>query len=230
VLPLIAAYNQHLNQVAPPPAAPPQPQTLDTRRAREYGARMKALTKHAPALAFALVALLTLLLLWPLARRASVRLTGAVMPDSTRTHTYADKPVMALSVGGERWKTWGKTERGSAYHALIVLPPVPFSDDGSVSGGDGFTYTNIHKWSARTGPQGGYEGKSLEVTYDATAHTVRLGTRVYSLADGNLFVILFDEGWRPGVTQLDVSIKEEMQVDLDLFKSLLRGDEAIQKL
>lgn len=197
---------------------------------REYLARMRALTKHASAFAFAFVAALTLVALQPLARSTSLRLTGAVMPDSTQTHTYTDKPVMALSVGGERWRTWGETERASAYHALIIPPPVPFSDGGHVTGGDGFTHTYIQKWLVRTSPQGIYEEKKLEVIYDAVRRTITLGPRTYSLANGNLFVILFDESWQPGVTQLDVSINEEVTADLDFFKSLLRGDATIQRL
>lgn len=204
--------------------------TLDTPQTREYLARMKALPKHATGFALAIVVAFTLPMLQPLARRTSVRLTGAVMPDYTHTHTYADKPVRTLSVGGERWRTWGETERASAYHALIILPPAPLSDNGGVSSGDGFTHTNIQKWLTGTTPHGVYEEKQLEVTYDAVSRTVTLGSRAYSLADGNLFVIRFDENWRPGVTQLDISVNEEAAVDLELFKSLLRGDEAIQKL
>lgn len=82
----------------------------------------------------------------------------------------------------------------------------------------------------RTGPQGIYEEKKLEATYDALRRAVTLGSRTYSLADGNVFVIRFDESWQPGVTQLNVSITEDVAVDLDGFKSLLRGDETIQKL
>lgn len=191
---------------------------------------MKAPIKHAFGFAFAVLVTLAVLVLQPLAPRTSIRLTGAVMPNSTHTHTYADKPVRTLSVGGERWRTWGETEGASAYHALVILPPVPFGDGVGASGGDGFTYTNVETWLVRTGPQGIYEEKKLEATYDALRRAVTLGSRTYSLADGNVFVIRFDESWQPGVTQLNVSITEDVAVDLDGFKSLLRGDETIQKL
>jgi hypothetical protein len=191
---------------------------------------MKSTIKHAFGFTFGLLVTLTLIGFQPLVQRTSVRLTGAVMPNSTHTHTYVDKPVRTLSVGGERWKSWGATESASAYHALIILPPVPFSDGPGMSVADGFTHTKIEKWLARTGPQGIYEEKKLEATYDAVRRTVTLGSRTYSLADGNLFVIRFDGSWQPGVTQLNVSITEDVAVDLDLFKSLLRGDEALQKL
>lgn len=96
---------------------------------------MKAPIKHAFGFAFAVLVTLAVLVLQPLAPRTSIRLTGAVMPNSTHTHTYADKPVRTLSVGGERWRTWGETEGASAYHALVILPPVPFGDGVGASGG-----------------------------------------------------------------------------------------------
>lgn len=72
----------------------------------------------------------------------------------------------------------------------------------------------------------------LEAAYDGPSRTLTIDSRSYSLAEGNLFVIRFDGDAKPVVRQLDAAINENIDNGLifDIFKSLLRGDEAAQKI
>jgi len=92
---------------------------------------------------------------------------------------------------------------------------------------------SIHKSKRSRKDKGDQEQElRLEATYHPLRRTLTIDSRSYYLADGNLFVIRFDGGMKPVVTQLDATINENVDNDLifNLFKSLLRGDEAAQKL
>jgi len=169
-----------------------------------------------------------------LGKRAWVRASGAVMANSSGTLNYTDKPFRILSVKGERWATWDKLENAFAYHALVVLPMVVPEDSGSMSGGDDFTHINTRKWKPLKGQTENAltEERELSVRYDALWQTITVASQKYRLANGNLFVVRFNENWQPEITQLKATIDKDVGFDevRRAFKSALSEDEAIQQL
>lgn len=157
------------------------------------------------------------------------------MPGGARTHTYFDRPIRILSVEGQRWGTWAALERASAYHALVIFPPGELSNAESVSGGDDFTHTKVERWRLMRGqPPGRFtaEERELEIVYDALWQTVTVGTRTYQLANGNLFVVRYDEQLQPAVTQLNATLNREGSTEevVAAFKAQLREDAIAQQL
>ena len=72
----------------------------------------------------------------------------------------------------------------------------------------------------------------LEIKYQAIDGTVSVGGKVYQLGYGNIFIIHMSETWTPIVTQIEIQSNEQGtdQSVLDRLKSILRDDEAIQRL
>jgi hypothetical protein len=90
-------------------------------------------------------------------------------------------------------------EDASAYHALVIFPIVMPKDYIEIGGGYGFTYTDIHKWEVPTGPRPDSDTQEREValSYDSVWQTITFDSRTYHLANGNLFVIRYDQNWQP---------------------------------
>jgi hypothetical protein len=169
-----------------------------------------------------------------LGKRAWLHFSGGVIANSSRIHRYMDKPFRILSVKGQKWARWNKLEDASAYHALVVLPLVVPDGSGGLSGGDEFTHTNIETWQPWKGQSisGPTEERQLAVVYDAIWQTVTVDSQKYHLANGNLFLIRFDENWQSEVKQLKATVNNDAGVAdvVNAFKSLLKEDKNIQQL
>lgn len=183
-------------------------------------------------LVLVLAILLFMTAIYPSLRNIRIRVSGAVMPESSRTHTYGGTPVRLLSVSGKRWESLSEVKFATAYYALVLLPTASACDNGSQSVSDGVLHTDTWKWMARKNKDGPEQELRFEAAYDALGRTLTIGSRSYPLADGNLFVIHFDGAAKPIVRQLDATINENVDSlsIFDRFKSLLRGDEAAQNL
>lgn len=184
-------------------------------------------------LALGLLAVLAAIASLPPAKGAWLRLSGAVMPSGSRTHTYHDRPVRILSAEGRRWAAWDELEDASAYHALVLFPHGELRDTWSSSGGDGFTHTSVERWQwSRGQPGGGFEERELKIVYDALWRTVTVNSRTYRVADGTLFVVRFGEQSHPAVTQLEAPLDggAGMKEAVDAFKAELPEDMMVQQL
>jgi hypothetical protein len=192
---------------------------------------MRNLRKHVLGLGgLALFVMLSAMALLPPGKNGWLRVSGAVIPNASRTHTYTDKPIRMLSVEGQRWATWDKMENASAYHALVLLSSVPVSNSGYLSENDGYSHRSVERWLMQ-----GDEEREIEIAYDAIWQTVTVGARTYSLRDGNLFVIRFDANREPQVTQLSTTINrgataEGLEKLINVFKSALPEDKTVQQL
>lgn len=195
---------------------------------------MRNISKHALGpLCGLLILFSTISILTPV-KRAWLRYTGAVMPNGSRTDSFTDRGVLILSAPGERWVTWDRKEDASAYYALVILPSADVENYGYVSGGDGFTHTDIERWIARNYRAGSYqvEERELKIEYDAMWQNISVDSRTYSLSRGNLFVIRYDADLQPAVTQFGVTINRVASHEdiINAFKSVLPGDRLVQQL
>src|SRR5215510_3645172 len=183
-------------------------------------------------LGLVLTILLYMLANTPSALGIRMRLSGALLADSVGQQSFYGTPIRLLTVAGNRWMSWDETKPAVVYYAFVLLPTASSCDIESGGGGNGFLHTGAWRWLARKdkGDQG--QEMRLEATYHPSRRTLTIDPHSYFLADGNLFVIRFDGGMKPVVTQLDATINQNVDNDLifNLFKSLLRGDEAAQKL
>jgi hypothetical protein len=192
---------------------------------------MRNTRKYVLVFALVLLVMLTTMAFLPKVKNRWLRLSGAVIPNGSRTESYTDKPIRILSAEGQRWLTGDRLEDASVYHALVILPSVPVSNSRSSSGNDGYSQRLVEKWLMP-----GNEEKGIEINYDAMRQTITVDARTYSLRNGNLFVIRFDENWKPNVRQLSQIINErsndveESKILIDAFKSALPEDEMIQQL
>jgi len=195
---------------------------------------MKNSKKRFLILVIGLVILLFLFAVRPLLQDTWVRLSGAVIPNSSRTHTHNGTPIRVLSVMGKRWKSWGVLKDATAYCAFVLLPTASACNNGHQTISNRFSHVDTWRWLVRNSEEEGkqYQEVQLEAIYDAVRRTLTIGYRTYFLTNGNLFVIRFDEGGKPIVTQLDATINENAENELvfETFKSLLRRDEIAQKL
>jgi len=179
-----------------------------------------------------LASLLFMLANTPSALGIRMRLSGALMANSQGQQSYYGTPIRLLSVAGQRWESWDESKPAAVYYALVLLPTASACNIVSGGGGNGFLHTGAWRWLARKDKEGQEQELRLEATYHASRRTLTIDSRSYFLADGNLFVIRYDGGEKPVVTQLDSTINDKVETELifNLFKSLLRGDEAAQKL
>lgn len=161
-----------------------------------------------------------------------MRLSGGLTAYSVGQTTFYGTPIRVLNVGGDRWVSWDESKPAAVYYALVLLPTATACNNSSGGGGNGFLHTGAWSWLTRKDKEGREQEIRLEATYHASRRTLTIDSRSYYLADGNLFVIRFDDSVRPIVRQLDATINENVEIKLmfDLFKSLLRGDEAAEKL
>ncbi|HMJ24940.1 MAG TPA: hypothetical protein VK475_03895 [Pyrinomonadaceae bacterium] len=181
----------------------------------------------------ALLLVFALALYLPSAKRRWLRHTGAVIPSGSSALSYTDKPCTILSVTGERWAPSGRLEDAAAYHALVVFPIVMPGAYYSLSSGGGLTQTDIQKWRAPNveGMVGDLNEVDLLVVYDALWQTITVESKTYRLANGNLFVIRYDQSWRPTVTQLNQTLNQiGADSEAKAFKSLLPDDKLVQQL
>ena len=186
-------------------------------------------------LALVLAVLFGAVVMKPLGQKAWIYNSGAVIPSHTSALTSTLHDSLVLSVGGERWVSSRSLEEASAYHALVIPPRVELRRDGSVSTSDGVSHTETLKWLSPTGLAGDNqteELKSLTLTYHAVSQRVTIGSDTYSLAEGNLFVVRLDDGWRPHVTQVGAILSKAVEIHevLEFFKRALPDDEAVKKL
>jgi hypothetical protein len=184
-----------------------------------------------------LLGLVLAILLFMLANSPSVlgirmRLSGALIADSAGQHSFYGTPIRLLTVAGNRWVSWDESKPAAVYYALVLLPTASACNNISGGGGNGFSHIGAWSWLARKNKGDQEQELRLEATYNPSRRTLTIDSRSYFLADGNLFVIRFDGGMKPVVRQLDATINEKVDYELifNLFKSLLRGDEAAQKL
>ncbi len=191
---------------------------------------MRNIRKHILGFDFGLLILLVVTAFLPSVKNTWLRLPGAVIVNGSRTHSYTDKPVRILSAEGQRWVTLSKLEDASAYHALVILPPVAISDNGISSGGGNYNHSLVNQWLVRE-----IEEKELEVIYDAMWQTITVDSQRFYLRNGNLFVIRFDESWKPEVTQFNRTISKtdevrEQEKLIDAFKFAFPEDKMVQQL
>jgi hypothetical protein len=186
-------------------------------------------------LAVVLAVLFGAVVMKPLWQRAWIYMSGAVIPSHASALSSTQHDSLVLSIGGERWVSKRRLEEASAYHALVIPPRVELRRDGSVSKSDGVSHTETLKWlcpRSLAGDNQAEEIKSLTLTYHAVTQKVTIGSDTYSLAEGNLFVVRLDDGWRPHVTQLGTMLSKAVEIHevLESFKRALPDDEAVRKL
>jgi hypothetical protein len=186
-------------------------------------------------LAFVLLAIVLAIFLKPLWQNAWIYMSGAVIPNSTTTHSYTDHGNLLVRIGGERWVSWYVKEAATAYHALVIPPQVELREDGSVSRSDGISKTLTLKWlltREQGGDHQGAEAKSLAIGYHAMTQRISIGSETYRLAKGNIFVVRLDDEWRPHVTQVEAVLDKAAQSEevIEFFKRVLPDDEAVKKL
>ncbi|MDQ3819025.1 MAG: hypothetical protein M3362_15300 [Acidobacteriota bacterium] len=192
---------------------------------------MRNIRKHALGPLFGLLILFSTISILTPVKKAWLRYTGAVSPSGSRTHTFTDKPARILSVSGQRWVTWDRQEEATVYYALVLFPSSMVNNNGFVSGGNDFTYTDIERWLVWNDKEGSYQPQ-LEIDYDAMWQTISVDSKSYKLSKGNLFVIRFDDAWKPTVTQLGITINIDASPEdlINTFKSALREDRLVQQL
>ena len=147
----------------------------------------------------------------PQLQKARMYMSGAVVPEGSRTHTTVGLDSLWLSVEGRRWVTSDTQERAAAYYALVVPPRVALRTDGSDSSNDGVTHTDTLKWVEERDAGGGGRaetGRTLTLFYHAVKGELTVGADTYDLSRGNLFVVKLDDEWRPHVTQLETNFSD----------------------
>ena len=73
-------------------------------------------------LGLVLAILLFMLANTPSALGIRMRLSGALMANSSGQHSYYGTPIRLLSVAGERWESWDESKPAAVYYALVLLP------------------------------------------------------------------------------------------------------------
>jgi hypothetical protein len=184
-------------------------------------------------LGIVLLAVFIAVVMKPMWQKAWIYMSGAVSPHSSSTHRSTNHHNLLLSVGGDRWVSINTQEKATAYHALVIPPPVELRDDGSTSSSNGIYDTETLKWLClrdTSDSNQAAEAKSLTIAYHAITQGVTIGSDTYRLAKGNLFVVRLDEEWRPHVTQIKAILdKAEFDEVIGLFKRVLPDDEVIKK-
>lgn len=161
---------------------------------------------------------------------------GVVVPSGDLTNTFKNASGQLLTIDGQRRVSTSKLEEVSVYHAIIFYP------EGAVVVGKGGGFSNSGPisteeltWKIQGDPRAAREDvreKRLELKYHALDNTVSVGSEIFSLTGGNLFVIRLDENWLPVVTQLREHFTEQAEKGrvLQSFKSAAREDESVQRL
>jgi hypothetical protein len=180
------------------------------------------------ALGVAFLALVLVKLLSGPAAFNAARLSGAVVPNTTRTHSIElGRHVEILSIAGDRRVLLGPSERASALHVLVVLPPGASTtiDRSPGAGGSLRERTIASTYRLDEGAHGG--ATVVSATYDLVRRTATIDGQRYRLSRGNLFVVLLNDELHPIVTQLDATVGEEQQDQRELlraFRSAARED------
>lgn len=160
---------------------------------------------------------------------------GVVMASGDQSSVFKDVRGQLVSVNGYRRVSPAKLDEVSVYHVIIFHPEAPI-----ISGGGGFSNrgtlsTEAITWKLQKNPPDDYKDtqeKKLEIKYHALDRTVSVGSDTFPLSEGNLFIIRLDESWLPAAVQIKAHFNERAGKEkvLELFKSALRDDQAIQKL
>ncbi len=123
------------------------------------------------------------------AQTVLARLSGAVMANSTHTHTLEfGRRVDVNTISGDRRTLLGRYERAAALHVLVVWP------EGVTADGSGSRPTRAPE---------------VELTYEPFRRVAVIGGEEYRLRRGNLFVVRMTDDPRPVVAQLRSTIRDE---------------------
>lgn len=182
-----------------------------------------------------LVLILATAWLKPLWQKAWLYMSSAVIPNTTRTLSFANQGKLMLEVGGERWASWYAQEQATAFHALVIPPEGAIRQDDGSSGGTDITHKVTLMW-LHTKEQGGNppqaEAKSFTIVYHSLTQRVSVGSETYRLAKGNVFLIRLDDEWQPRVTQGEAVLDKPADHDevIEVFKRVFPDDEEVKKL
>ncbi|MFN2510563.1 MAG: hypothetical protein ABR568_03860 [Pyrinomonadaceae bacterium] len=162
-------------------------------------------------------------------RRGGIAVTGA------RADSLKGGAVTMLTVKGSRRVSKGRLTAMSVYHALIFHPESRVISVGGGFSNEGPLSTATVTWTVQRNPPDDYkntEEKELKIRLHVLDKTVSVGSEMFPLSKGNLFVIRLNQIWLPASTQIRADLGEpaERQKVLDSFKSASPGDELIQKL
>jgi hypothetical protein len=167
---------------------------------------MKFPKEHLIGVVVGLFVLITVVTLRP-GIDARMRQSHAVIATGLHTESYLDKSQRMVSVTGYRWVKQDTQQDAAAYHALILLPSIPFADGNCKSTADETSHQDHLSWLFRHGSEESFSTTELEfdAKYDELSQTLTVEDQVYSLAEGNLFVVRLEENQRAQVTQLKVT-------------------------
>ncbi|MDT5124122.1 MAG: hypothetical protein QOC96_3604 [Acidobacteriota bacterium] len=162
---------------------------------------------------------------------------GVIVVTTNRTHGFKDLKGLLITITGQRRISEEKLADVSVYHAIVFYP----EGDVTCSGGGGKHWSDepfssagvtwtLRKNLSTSNPQ--TEEKRLEIEYDVIKNTINIGSEVFPLTQGNMFIIRMSEKWSPIVTQINAHLNEQVgdQKVLDYYKSILSSDETIQKI
>lgn len=161
---------------------------------------------------------------------------GVVTPADSRMHSFKDTDGLMLTLNGRHRMPESKVADTSIYQALVFYPKASIAQwgDGSHWSNDPISSIVIG-WTLQkeaTDEASKITEHKLEMKYNAIDKTVSVGEKIFSLADGNIFIIHMNDRWIPVVTQanylMDTPVDE--QKVLDYFKSVFPQDRMIQNL
>jgi hypothetical protein len=160
---------------------------------------------------------------------------GVIMASGDQGSAFKDVSGKLLTVNGYRRVSPAKLDEVSVYHAIIFYPEAPIIGGGGGFSNSGPLSTEEITWKLQKNPPDDYkdtEEKKLEIKYHALDRIVSIGSETFSLSEGNLFIVRLDESWLPAAVQIKAHFSERAEKEkvLEFFKSVLRNDEAIQKL
>jgi hypothetical protein len=153
----------------------------------------------------------------------------------TSTFTMGGMPgrlftlLLTLPPRDAQWNTAST----AAFHVLVVACADSLTDQGESKNSTALSATWNHRWNAWTGARGHERAvqHALATRYSAVSGTVRLGDQRYSLKEGNLFVVRFDERGRMSVRQLPQTFLDPSSNNaMTMFETLLPGDADVQSL
>jgi hypothetical protein len=156
--------------------------------------------RTAPALVLAFGLLMAAAAAWNPAQLQWMRMHDSVVPTGSGTMGFV-KPVTIVSVSGHRAGDPSGVSDVAAYHMIVTFAAADsVSQRWSSSGGSQFEHTASDDWWAWSGARA--VRRSMVSRYDAVRQRVDILGRRFSLSDGNLFVVRYDEQGRSSIRQL----------------------------